>query len=120
MAHVRQSRPDSGLILSHFAGESLYNLLRCSLFARNRPCGRCTEMLSVDSLNPRPYRGTSLIRNRPPVRTLQEAWAQGPLVVLGGGGFSFQLLGPKLGTVLVHFARRERERERKKNGSSET
>jgi len=32
--HVRQSGPDYGLGLSHFPGESLHHLLRCSLF----PC----------------------------------------------------------------------------------
>ena len=30
-AHIRQSRPESGLDLSHFRCESLYNLLRCAL-----------------------------------------------------------------------------------------
>ena len=35
-AHTSQSKPDSGLSLSHFQYESLQNLLSCSLFTRKR------------------------------------------------------------------------------------
>ena len=35
-AHVRLSGPDSGLDLSHFQHESLWNHLSCSLFARKQ------------------------------------------------------------------------------------
>ena len=31
-----------------------------------------------------PYRGTSIMRNRPPPRTLPQSYAEGPTVVLGG------------------------------------
>ena len=38
------------------------------------------------------YRGTSLIRNSPPIRTrtLQKAHAKGSTVVLGGGAFFYE------------------------------
>jgi len=40
------------------------------------------------------YRGTSLIRNNPPRRTLQKDYTQGPMVVLGGGAVSYERGAP--------------------------
>ena len=45
LAHLSQSRPDSGLELSHFCGESHQNYVRCSLLAGPgdaRRAGRAT------------------------------------------------------------------------------
>ena len=45
--------------------------------------GACMVMvMSLESV----YRGTSPIRNCPPLGTLQKAYAYGFMVVLGGGG----------------------------------
>ena len=41
------------------------------------------------------YRGTSLIRNRAPPRTLQYDYVQGPMVVLGGGAVSYERGNPE-------------------------
>ena len=58
MAHIRQSRPDSGLGLSHFPGQSPQNLVGCCL---------TRSAVGVGELNFKPYRGTSLIRNSAPI-----------------------------------------------------
>ena len=40
------------------------------------------------------YTGTSLIRNRPPPRTLQQTYACGPQTIRRGGGGSYERGSP--------------------------